>query len=343
MARPVLATLLVLGAIVGCAQSSGIGAAGSGSDDAGSGGDGSDGGSGGGSASSGDGGAGASSSTGSTASSTAASGGGGDSTSSSGGGGSSSSTGGGCADPVEDCPATGTLCKTAVCSMGECATSNAAQGSDCDDAGGSVCNSAGVCVPPTCTDGIQNGAETGVDCGGGTCPGCADGGSCAQGVDCLSGTCVATLCVPCGDNDQPCCPGDVCDAAPNSCVENTTTMWGGTAAECNCGILRAGQTLRIDDSRFSCDGRFQLVMQGDGNLVLYYIGVQALWSSDTYGTGASRAVMEPGGSFNVYDDAGGLWFSTFTSGTDTFFAVQDDGNLVIYEGSTPLWASNTVI
>src|SRR4029453_11515462 len=35
-----------------------------------------------------------------------------------------------------------------------------------------------VCQAPSCTDGVHNGAETGLDCGGGSCPGCATGGGC---------------------------------------------------------------------------------------------------------------------------------------------------------------------
>lgn len=48
-----------------------------------------------------------------------------------------------------------------------------------------------VCAtpPPTCTDGISNGGETGVDCGGtSTCGGCA-GDPCAANSDCHSNAC----------------------------------------------------------------------------------------------------------------------------------------------------------
>jgi hypothetical protein len=40
------------------------------------------------------------------------------------------------------------------------------------DCGGSSCQPCGV--TPTCSDGIQNGDETGVDCGGASCPACPD-------------------------------------------------------------------------------------------------------------------------------------------------------------------------
>jgi hypothetical protein len=45
------------------------------------------------------------------------------------------------------------------------------------DCGGSTCD---ACVtPPTCTDGVQNGDETGIDCGGSSCGPC-DGGGCTD-------------------------------------------------------------------------------------------------------------------------------------------------------------------
>ena len=38
---------------------------------------------------------------------------------------------------------------------------------------------ADVCQPPTCTDGVKNGTETDIDCGGGSCPGCGARRHCA--------------------------------------------------------------------------------------------------------------------------------------------------------------------
>ncbi len=61
-----------------------------------------------------------------------------------------------------------------------------------------ACNNA----PPTCTDGIQNQDETGVDCGGTTCPACPSCNDGIQnqdetGIDCGGSICVAC---PCLDN-----------------------------------------------------------------------------------------------------------------------------------------------
>ncbi len=42
----------------------------------------------------------------------------------------------------------------------------------------SLACSGGVCVP-SCSNGFQDGTETGIDCGGGSCPQCSLGGGCA--------------------------------------------------------------------------------------------------------------------------------------------------------------------
>ncbi|CAF3821000.1 unnamed protein product, partial [Adineta steineri] len=56
---------------------------------------------------------------------------------------------------------------------------------DCDKA---LCTN-GLCAAPTCTDGIKNGAETNIDCGAGTCPGCATSVACTDKSQCASGVC----------------------------------------------------------------------------------------------------------------------------------------------------------
>jgi hypothetical protein len=62
-------------------------------------------------------------------------------------------------------------------------------------------------------------------------------------------------------------------------------------------------------------GSISLVMQSDGNLVLYQQGSPAVWSTGTWGQncGAGNCVT----------------------------VFQGDGNLVVYNGSTPLWSSGT--
>jgi len=53
----------------------------------------------------------------------------------------------------------------------------------------------GACAA-TCSDGIKNGSETDIDCGGGGCPtgSCANGKACAVNADCVSGNCSSGIC-----------------------------------------------------------------------------------------------------------------------------------------------------
>ena len=62
------------------------------------------------------------------------------------------------------------------------------------------------CGPPTCTDGIMNGDETGVDCGGSVCPACP---TCTDGI--MN-----------GDETGIDCGGSVCDPCP--CLGNEVTL-----------------------------------------------------------------------------------------------------------------------
>jgi hypothetical protein len=62
---------------------------------------------------------------------------------------------------------------------------------DCESG---VCDASGHCAEPSCSDDVQNGAETATDCGGnGSCDRCAVGASCKVGSDCTEQVCSAAL------------------------------------------------------------------------------------------------------------------------------------------------------
>lgn len=110
-----------------------------------------------------------------------------------------------------------------------------------------------------------------------------------------------------------------------------------------CGRLFAGEGLRAGASHRSCDGRFELSMQLDGNLVVYEDGDQPLWSSQTNGTHAQRVVMQSDGNLVIYGADGQPYWASRTYGHDGAFAdLQDDGNFVVYErDGTALWYTGT--
>jgi hypothetical protein len=146
-----------------------------------------------------------------------------------------------------------------------------------------------VCMATTCGDGIQDGVETDVDCGGGVCSACPDGKRCQNGSDCNTGNCTGGYCVEttCTDHQQnesetdvdcggpqcgPCsagrrcllgsdcasglCPGGLC--APGDCHNNakdgaeTDVDCGGRGCEA-CG-LGQGCQVNADCGSNSCIG-----------------------------------------------------------------------------------------
>ena len=130
------------------------------------------------------------------------------------------STCGGCADggPCN----TGSDCATGVCDGGVCGAPTCTDGkhngnesdvdcggpdcvskcvpgqacaamSDCDSGSCDV-GSSWTCNAPTCEDGLKNGDETDVDCGGGCASPCDHGKTCGTANDCASGVCRGGLC-----------------------------------------------------------------------------------------------------------------------------------------------------
>lgn len=114
----------------------------------------------------------------------------------------------------------------------------------------------------------------------------------------------------------------------------------------NNGILRTGRYL------VSPYGNYYLVMQADGNLVLYssgqFIHHFATWSSGTNGKGSGpyRLVMQDDANLVIYDSTGTpTWASnTYSANPSSSYrlALQDDGNLVMYDANNGVvFASNT--
>jgi hypothetical protein len=137
-------------------------------------------------------------------------------------------------------------------------------------------------------------------------------------------------------------------------------------------------TLNAGDSLYSATRAFRLIMQADGNLVLYamddtnvpakpeYLGqlpdadwlsisdpngaanvyTRVLWASGTQGNNASTANLQSDGNL-VIKSAGGdpIWATNTNLGAQSqqdFLRCQDDGNLVLYSSAgAVLWATNT--
>jgi hypothetical protein len=110
-----------------------------------------------------------------------------------------------------------------------------------------------------------------------------------------------------------------------------------------CGTLGPGQRIVTGKPLDSCDGRLSLVMQTDGNLVLYTRTTSGtltpLWHSRTANTGGSFAGMGGDGNLAVYTADNRPIYSTDTVGhPGAYLALQDDGNMVISDPSRNLQA-----
>jgi hypothetical protein len=114
-------------------------------------------------------------------------------------------------------------------------------------------------------------------------------------------------------------------------------------------------TLSENERLESDSNKYFVIMQSDGNLVVYSTGQTngrgrdfPIWASNTNGKGSKpfRAVMQKDGNFVVYDGTNSPKWASNTNGraNEPFnLIMQDDGNLVLYaKDNKPIWASNTM-
>lgn len=72
--------------------------------------------------------------------------------------------------------------------------------------------------------------------------------------------------------------------------------------------LIRGQALTANQVLRSANGLYALVMQGDGNLVLYNTAGQALWHTNTWGTAASLFIVQNDSNVMIYGPTGQVFW-----------------------------------
>jgi len=118
-----------------------------------------------------------------------------------------------------------------------------------------------------------------------------------------------------------------------------------------CGTLLPGEMIATGDTIASCDGRFRLPMQSDGNVVLYQ-GNTPLWADNgeyfhqSWTPNYALLMQQDGNLVEYYNGTNGVTDPIWASGTQgnpgAWFVVQEDGNAVIYNASgKAIWATNT--
>ena len=146
-----------------------------------------------------------------------------------------------CQDQVKDVDETDVDCGGAACPG--CDTGKVC-GVD-GDCASQKCNAqTKLCNAPACPDGIKNGSETDIDCGGASCPKCADGKGCKVAGDCANAVCLGSplACQPasCNDNATNGTETDV-DCGGSNCQPCALAKGCKANADCSSGVCTGNQ------------------------------------------------------------------------------------------------------
>jgi hypothetical protein len=107
--------------------------------------------------------------------------------------------------------------------------------------------------------------------------------------------------------------------------------------------LNAGGTLTAEQKLQSADGRYTLLYQVDGNLVLYNLNSAPVWSSNTSGKPVGRVVMQDDGNLVIYGPNNEFIWNSGTTSPGSSLLLQNDGNLVIYDvNAAAVWATSSL-
>lgn len=111
------------------------------------------------------------------------------------------------------------------------------------------------------------------------------------------------------------------------------------AAEVN-NRLVANQELRPSNSITSANGKYKLIQQGDGNLVVYQSN-RPTWTTGTNGKKTQRCVMQKDGNLVLYDIfKSAVWASNTHGNENAYLILNDDGVLEIFnKDNQVIWRS----
>ena len=108
--------------------------------------------------------------------------------------------------------------------------------------------------------------------------------------------------------------------------------------------LGQNEKLRASEELKSTNGKYTLVLQGDGNLVAYDSQRNALWNSDTVGSRAIECVLQSDGNLLLKDRNGRVVWATNTDGySNATLLIEDDGNVVLVkERGATFWSNGKI-
>lgn len=150
---------------------------------------------------------------------------------------------------------------------------------------------------------------------------------------------------------------------PNKCLDineesKNLNLWDCNGTHNQKFSWRSATTDTSNDNRFVAKGTrldggdrvatryLDLIMQGDGNLVLYAHmdgeNRRAIWATGTQGNSGAYAVFQGDGNLVVYNASGSPRWASGTNGSGETLKLQNDRNLVIYNASgSAVWSTGT--
>lgn len=113
-----------------------------------------------------------------------------------------------------------------------------------------------------------------------------------------------------------------------------------------CAEVLPGEGMVAGETYGTCDGRYMLTLQGDGNLVLrdQQESGRAIWATNTSGTDGYAALFRTDGDLVLYGHYQNVIWSSHTSGKGGVrLRFQGDGNVVLYDANAKaVWSTGTV-
>lgn len=126
-----------------------------------------------------------------------------------------------------------------------------------------------------------------------------------------------------------------------------TALWSSGTVSRPDYLSRVAFTLKSSEllpgqSLLTPSGKYRMVLQPDGNLVIYS-PTKPLWASGTAGQSVKLLAMQSDGNLVIYNPSGSAIWSSKTSGNGpSTLAMQPDGNLVIYrDDGKASWNTST--
>jgi hypothetical protein len=106
--------------------------------------------------------------------------------------------------------------------------------------------------------------------------------------------------------------------------------------------LGLNQGLTQGQKLISSNKIWEAILQTDGNFVVYENGKKPVWATDTSGHKPVFLILQGDGNLVLYkgtgtgDQGGAIWNSRTQGHNSVFLIMQDDGNLVLYKGTGPV-------